>query len=233
MICAAQQAKESGCDDFGLLFTVGEEVDFCGAREAQKLFTKTQPYFVVGEPTQLQPVTEHFGVLVLEVEVRGKAAHSSEPQLGDNAIATLVELLSTKLPQLTLDPETLLSVVKIAGGVVDNIIPAQASALLSFRIAPKDTFDYATKLRSLFGPKATVTEVLSVPAVASSIPKTLSFLGKGQRVKYCTELNFFKRGMVLGPGDITYAHTDAEKISKRELAQAVELYKKILLEYSR
>lgn len=231
MCIAAQQALEQGCENFGLLFTVGEELDFCGAQKAVALFEDTQPFFIVGEPTELKPVTEHFGILALELVVQGKAAHSSEPQLGDNAIDTLVELLHVQLPKLSVVTDTLLSVVKISGGVADNIIPAEARALLSFRIAPRDTTNYATELRKLFGSKVTIRETLAVPPVASTVPDSLAFLGAGTTVKYCTELNFFKTGLVLGPGSIVYAHSEKERVAKSELHKAVELYKKILLEY--
>jgi acetylornithine deacetylase/succinyl-diaminopimelate desuccinylase-like protein len=41
-------------------------------------------------------------------------------------------------------------------------------------------------------------------------------------------LSFYKKGVVLGPGDIQYAHGKEEKIEKKELSKAVSIYTKIL-----
>src|SRR5205085_9439981 len=53
---------------------------------------------IVGEPTKLKVVTAHKGVLWLELETRGKAAHGARPELGRNAVhemSRVVEVLET------------------------------------------------------------------------------------------------------------------------------------------
>lgn len=228
MIIAAQEAKTRGLTNFGVLFTVDEEVGFAGALALRKNTTLSDAFFIVGEPTNLIPVTAHFGILTFSVVCHGKTAHSSEPQLGINAIDRLVEVLSGPVQALRLHDETLMSVVRIQGGLADNVIPDRAEAVLSFRISPHDTIEYAKELEKLVGEKATIENVRFLPPVASSIPESLAFLGTGKQVKYCTELNFFGNGIVLGPGSITDAHTPTEKVAKAELQQAVETYGKIL-----
>ena len=59
----------------------------------------------------------------------------------------------------------------------------------------------------------------------------MDFLGQGQTVKYFTELSFCNNGIVLGPGDIKYAHGPDEKILKSELSKAVDIYVQILKKY--
>src|SRR5207249_4700788 len=54
---------------------------------------------IVGEPTRLQVVTAHKGVLWLRLETRGKAAHGARAELGRNAVhamARIVDLLETR-----------------------------------------------------------------------------------------------------------------------------------------
>ncbi len=54
---------------------------------------------IVGEPTRLQVVTAHKGIVWLKLETRGRAAHGSRPELGRNAVhemARIVDLLETK-----------------------------------------------------------------------------------------------------------------------------------------
>jgi len=232
MIIAAQQAKARGLKDFGLLFTVGEEVDFAGALAAQSLVKDLQAFLIVGEPTQLKPITSHYGLLVLSLVCSGKAAHSSEPALGENAIDKLISVLNNQVKKLQVYNDTLMSVVQIAGGVADNIIPDKAEALLSLRIAPRDNNDYTKQIQQLVGNQATVQEIQSLPPVASIVPKSLAFLGEGQAVKYCTELTFFKNGLVVGPGNIADAHTANEKVKKEDLRTAVDLYTKVLEKYT-
>lgn len=232
MILAAQQAKEKGVTDFGLLFTVDEEVEFAGAIQAQSLVKELGAFLIVGEPSQLKPVNAHYGILVMTIVCTGKTAHSSEPQLGDNAIDTLLEVMAGPVKQLKIAEKTLMSLVRISGGVADNVIPDKAEALLSFRIAPDDSTDYVAELQRLIGYAGQVQSSQSLPPVATKIPASLKFLGSGQAVKYCTELSFFKNGVVLGPGDIADAHTPGEKVKKADLQKAVELYQRILAEYS-
>ncbi|PKP62716.1 MAG: hypothetical protein CVT86_07070 [Alphaproteobacteria bacterium HGW-Alphaproteobacteria-8] len=55
----------------------GEVLDFC----------------IVGEPSDLQPVLSHKGKQAVELRIGGRAAHSSQPDLGLNAIYPAAEVL--------------------------------------------------------------------------------------------------------------------------------------------
>lgn len=72
MLTAAIEAKQQGLTDFGLLFTVEEETTFHGATEAGKVFNDPRPYVIVGEPTSLQPVTNHYGVETYTITAKVK-----------------------------------------------------------------------------------------------------------------------------------------------------------------
>ncbi len=231
MMVAAQNALSQGVSDFGLLFTVGEEVDFSGAKQAQSFMEDLDAFLIVGEPTELKPVVAHFGILVFSLVCTGKAAHSSEPDRGENAIDKLVLLLSDSVKKLKLHPGTLMSIVSLSGGRADNIIPDRAEALLSFRIAPGDNNNYAEQMQSLVGSQGVVEATQSLPPVASVVPKSLAFFGKGEQVKYCTELTFLKKGFVYGPGAIADAHTSGERVKKADLEAAVIMYERALKEY--
>src|SRR5690606_41138151 len=55
---------------------------------------KIKPDFaLIGEPTLMQVVTAHKGVLSFETVVHGHEAHSSQPQLGVNAVHIACELV--------------------------------------------------------------------------------------------------------------------------------------------
>ena len=120
-----------------LLGTWGEEVGLRGARKfaASALFEEIQPRFVLcGEPSELKLITAHKGYAVVRCTVTdskarvvssagpgverlvfaGKAAHSSTPALGENAIRrALAWARSSGTPLLS-----------AAGGTSANVVPA-------------------------------------------------------------------------------------------------------------
>ncbi|MCK5223377.1 M20/M25/M40 family metallo-hydrolase [Candidatus Calescamantes bacterium] len=227
MICAASDAIEKDLTDFGLLFTVGEEVDFRGAIEAKKQLSPL-PFMIVGEPTSLRPVTAHFGVEKFTFLVKGIAAHSGYPWKGDNSISKAARLI-VALEDIKAEKNTTFSICIIKGGEADNIIPAETEFVLTLRRDPDDDTDYKdifSRLLSVYN--AVIGEHFVLPAVACDLPETLSFLGAGKTVSYGTELSIFKNGVVLGPGSIENAHQPDEFVLLSELEAARELYLRIL-----
>jgi len=214
MICAAIKCKSEGINDFGLVFTVGEENNFRGVKAMEQL-----PFVVVGEPTDFKFINSHYGILVLKIISRGKKAHSSELQLGINAIDLLVDALK-EFRSIKIHKNSSVTVAKINGGIADNIVPDYAEAILSFRISPDDKSDYLESVRSI--KNIDVEKVLEIPSVFSPLPSWVS--DTGIIVKYCTELSYFKKGFVFGPGDIKFAHSDEEHIKKSDLRKAVDCY---------
>lgn len=86
------------------------------------------------------------GILWLEIEVRGKAAHASWPERGHNAVvdaAAIVaelETLRLRLEQQRGDipgiPHTTMSVGTIAGGSKVNVVPDRCTIQVDFRVMP-------------------------------------------------------------------------------------------------
>src|SRR5258707_15614200 len=103
---------------------------------------------IVGEPTRLQVVTAHKGVLWLELLTQGKAAHGARPELGKNAVhemARVVDLLETKYAahlrrrKHPLLGNATVNVGAIHGGNQPNIVPAQCRALVDRRTLPAES----------------------------------------------------------------------------------------------
>lgn len=227
MVTAASQAVAAGLTDFGLLFTVEEETTFAGAKAAQLALTDRLPYVIVGEPTNRQPIVAQSGIVVADVIAKGKAAHTSNPSLGINAIDTLIAQGYSRLGQVPLADGSIPTVTMIQGGLADNIVPPEAMLQYSIRTASGDQTDYIALLRQILAPLQ-VEPGLVIPAVASQVLNELAFLGTGQSVKYATELAFWQNGLVWGPGDIDVAHTDQERIELAELTAGVVGYFEIL-----
>ncbi|MCC7667730.1 ArgE/DapE family deacylase [Liquorilactobacillus satsumensis] len=114
--------------------TAGEEYGTPGAyRLDEQGITKDITAMVVGEPTGGQVVYAHSGSLNYEIKCYGKAAHSSTPEAGHNAINGLVEYINAEahlFDKTPVDPflgSVKHSVTLIKGGEQVNIIPDYAS----------------------------------------------------------------------------------------------------------
>ena len=103
---------------------------------------------VAGEPTSLQVVTACKGCVRWTIEVRGKAAHTSQPQEGIDAIAIATDLLAHL--RLTIDPELRvrshplvdapsLICTMIEGGQGPNTVPARCVMTFDRRTLPGET----------------------------------------------------------------------------------------------
>lgn len=120
-----------------LAFSYDEEVGCLGVRPMIAEFGKSvqRPRLViVGEPTSMQVVDAHKGPVRWQVEVAGRAAHSSMAHLGVNAItyaARLIAELERMEAELRITsrndryepPYATLQVTKLEGGTANNIIP--------------------------------------------------------------------------------------------------------------
>ena len=102
---------------------------------------------IVGESTGLVPLIAHKGVLRLEVEVTGKAAHASDPEAGINAIVAMAPIVLA-LEGLAADirrraeaytGKASLVISTISGGVALNVVPARCVISIDRRVLPSET----------------------------------------------------------------------------------------------
>lgn len=98
---------------------------------------------ILGEPTDLRLGIGHRGRVVLRLVTKGKAAHASMPELGENAIERMLEALGhalrTPLPEdPLLGPGTVAPVVLSADGH-GPVVPDRCVALLDRRIVRGET----------------------------------------------------------------------------------------------
>lgn len=105
---------------------------------------------IVGEPSDMAPVTAHKGKQTVEVTFTGRPGHSSDPSQGANAIYPASELallvqevaatLRTNGPfdAAFMPPCSTLQVGVMSGGTAVNIIPDQARLLIEARTIPAE-----------------------------------------------------------------------------------------------
>jgi succinyl-diaminopimelate desuccinylase len=167
------------------LGTVNEEVDNGGAAKLAKLgFTKDLAALLIAEPTGVHTMWHsEKGISDFTARVKGLAAHSSEPQLGKNAInglLRLAQLMSEKTAPLTAEEDVQLghatyNLTLIGGGVQVNIIPDQAYFRGNIRSTPTANNDrFAAALQDAVtqaqdeGIEATLEIGSTLPARASA-----------------------------------------------------------------
>jgi putative selenium metabolism hydrolase len=111
MIYAVRALLDSGIELQGDLYVAGVvQEEPCEGRAVQVLIEEEgiRPDFVIlGEPSNLQVKLGHRGRVEIGVQVKGKAAHASSPELGNNAIhnaARLIFGIELLAPRLATDP---------------------------------------------------------------------------------------------------------------------------------
>jgi acetylornithine deacetylase len=134
--------------------SVNEEHGFSGAREMgqlwasgdSKLVPRVPDAVIVAEPTDLNVVVAHKGVARWTLHTRGRAAHSSQPQQGINAIYRMAKVLDAledyardiapTRGEHPLVGRPSLSVGVISGGLSVNTVPDQCSIQIDRRVLP-------------------------------------------------------------------------------------------------
>ncbi|WEV68160.1 ArgE/DapE family deacylase [Bifidobacterium sp. ESL0769] len=129
------------------LVTAGEEVGMPGAEALEKQgYMKGVEALLVGEPSGYNIVYATKGELNLNIAMKGKAAHSSTPALGINAVENLLEFLDVISKRIKAaaagksNPDlgdTVYNIDVIRGGQQVNAIPESASAEINIRIIPE------------------------------------------------------------------------------------------------
>jgi acetylornithine deacetylase len=154
------EEKPAGRPTILLGFPVNEEHGFTGARTLASVwsegsrsplreFLPRPEAVIVAEPTLLDVVAAHKGVVRWRCHAHGKAAHSSNPKNGESAIYKMARVV-TALEQYaeevvgTLGEHPLvgrptLSVGTIAGGISVNTVPDHCAIEIDRRLVPTAT----------------------------------------------------------------------------------------------
>jgi acetylornithine deacetylase len=222
---AAAEALRAADFRVGLLFVSGEERDSAGAKAAN-LAAKGSRFLINGEPTDNRLALASKGALRAVFRARGKMAHSAYPELGESAVHKLVEvlarLLALDLPvNEDVGPSTL-NIGQICGGYAPNVVADQAEAQVLVRLVG-DGAPVRALLQEAAAGLAEVDFTLEIPfARLRAVPGLPTMVAKF--TTDIPQLSNWGEPLLLGPGSIHVAHTPHEKLAKRELLEAVEIY---------
>jgi len=226
MIAAAEKLLNAGTRHIGLLFVVGEERNSAGARAAAAT-PRGSRFLINGEPTENRLALGSKGALRYEITTHGRLAHSAYPELGHSAIDTLLDVLNDirqiPLPQDALLGCSTLNIGTIDGGRAPNVVADYAEAEIMFRTIG-DPAKTREAVSAATAGRAEAREVFYTPAVQlaklDGLPTTV--------VAFTTDIPSFEgtwgQPFLIGPGSIHVAHTSEERIPKRELCEAVDIY---------
>lgn len=226
-IFAAQHLRDEGVNDVGMLFTVDEEAGSLGAQAANKHpLARECRYMINGEPTDSRLATGTKGSVRVFITTEGRAAHSAYPEAGESAIEKLLDILeqirACEWPEDSFFGTTTCNIGVISGGTRPNVIADKARAELQIRLGI-DIEHVKKVLDEIAGTRGRMEY-----STAHNPIRLFSVAGFEQCVvRFTTDvphLSQWGKPLLIGPGSILVAHTDHEKISKVELANAVDLY---------
>ena len=230
-LTAAGLLRAEGVEELGLLFTVDEEMGSLGARAAAAhALGRECEYLINGEPTGNRLAVGSKGSLRLRLLTEGRAAHSAYPERGESAVEKLLDVLADvracEWPRDEFFGETTCNIGTIRGGTRPNVIPAEAAAELQIRlVTPSGTVKailegaVAGRARVEYMSAAEPVRMLSVEGFEREV------------VRFTTDIPYLSgwgQPLLLGPGSILDAHTDGERVSKRELEESVEIYTRLV-----
>jgi acetylornithine deacetylase len=237
-----------------LALVVGEEEESDGAKALVDDYSF--PWAVVGEPTDLAPCLGHYGYLEVLLRTRGKRVHSSVPELGQNAIESMLKLLLIVTEYTASSPKLVYNIRQLMGYPSGFVVPDACEAWLDLHLPPDSRIDVL---------KAELEQVVegagrSIPGLDGQVRFEDTYSGyrvsrNGLPVKKLREVyrqmslpwhsqDFRSHSdgsvlwtagvnpIVLGPGRLEAAHTPEESVSLDQVVQAAELYLNFALSLS-
>ncbi|MCX6004034.1 MAG: M20/M25/M40 family metallo-hydrolase [Chloroflexi bacterium] len=231
----------------GLALVVGEEEDNSGARTLAREYSF--PWSLVGEPTNLTVCLSHYGYLEVLVRTQGKRAHSSMPELGQNAIETMLKLLLRVTAYATTSTHGLVyNIRELSGFPSGFVVPDTCEAYIDLHLPPNSKIDtLKTELEHLVDtahkeiPGLDATLRFEEAHVGYSISHERPLVKKLQQVFLKMSLPWEPQDfrshsdanvlwtdgvdpIILGPGRLEDAHTPEESVSFAQVLQAAQIY---------
>lgn len=238
----------------GLLLVVGEEEN--GDGSATFLQSCTPPWVVIGEPTSLAAKFAHYGYLEAGFVTRGLRSHSSLPELGHNAVESMLRVLLLLGNDTLFDrrkSEIVYSIREMRSSQAGFVVPDRCETWIDLHLPPDHD---PTALQ-----KAILQVVAGLDRTIPGLDLEVSFdfasagynLGTANRLaeilrEVYPQLGlalqmdafrshsdgnlFFAAGvkpLILGPGSLETAHTPDERVVFEEVSGAARIYAALCL----
>ncbi|MEJ2612515.1 MAG: acetylornithine deacetylase [Candidatus Thiodiazotropha sp.] len=244
-----------------IVATADEESNMCGAKSLTELHRQLGRHAVIGEPTSLKPIRMHKGISMESVRLTGKAGHSSNPALGNNALdgmhLVLGEIIRWRAdlqrrfqnPAFEITVPTL-NLGHIHGGDNPNRICGQCE--LQFDLRPLPGMDFSElreELRERLSLCLTKTGLswettplfegipaMETPKDAAIVQAVEQLCGEpAGAVAFGTEGPYLNsmgmQTVVCGPGNIEQAHQPNEYLPLDHIHPAINLIKSLVKQF--
>lgn len=241
-----------------LLATADEESSMDGAKALVAAQRPRGRHAIIGEPTDMKPVSAHKGVLMEQLRVLGRTGHSSDPRLGNSALDGMTRVLDALMRlrgelaerfhnPLFAVPTPTLNLGRIQGGDSANRICGACELDLDVRMLPgMDVEEVRARIRAvaeeaLAGSGLTLEHhSLFTGGLAHEVRRDAEILraaealtGHGaETVAFGTEAPFLAAlgtdTIVLGPGGITEAHRPDEFVRMDRLEPTVTILRSLV-----
>lgn len=247
--------------EVGFVGLMGEEIAQPGSRHFAQHHGTEWDFAIVGEPTELKTVCRHKGCAWVRLVTKGKAAHGSTPERGENAIMRMNEVLRNleqdfmrDLQQSVYENKYLgcvsLNIGTMQGGSKTNIVPDHCEVTLDFRETPELAVAggvvkllpvyFAEKFAEGILPEVAVEVLTECPALHTPedhfFVKHLKQLGaEPVGAPWLCDATWLASvgipSIALGPGSIAQAHTEDEWLEVEALQEGVVFYRKIMEDF--
>src|SRR4030042_729348 len=231
----------------GLALVVGEEEDSHGAKTLMREYSF--PWAIVGEPTNMVPCLGHYAYLEVLLRTRGKRAHSSMPELGHNAIESMLKLL-LKITEYTESATNGLvyNIRELSGFPGGFVVPDTCEAWLDIHLPPNSRIDVLkTELEQLVETAGKTIKGLDAYLrfvdthagyhISADRPLVKKLKEVVQRASLVWEPQDFRSHsdgnvlwaagvdpIILGPGRLEEAHNPEESVPFSQVVKAAQLY---------
>ncbi|HLO24799.1 MAG TPA: M20/M25/M40 family metallo-hydrolase [Geobacteraceae bacterium] len=239
----------------GLLLAVGEEEN--GDGSATFLKSCLPPWVVIGEPTGLAACFAHYGYLEAGFVTSGRRSHSSLPELGHNAVESMLRVLLHLGKDPLFDRENsdiVYSIRELSSSRAGFVVPDRCETWIDLHLPPDRNpgllqeeirriaatadrsipglhlevdFDFASAGYDL-GTDNLLADVLRDICPSLGLPLRLDAF------RSHSDGNLFhaagSKPLILGPGALETAHTHDEQVSFAEVEAAARIYAALCLE---
>ena len=250
----AQALPEEERPPVGLALVVGEEEN--GDGSAAFLKRCWAPWAVIGEPTGLSACFAHYGYMEAGFVTHGLKSHSSLPELGHNAVESMLRVLLHlgKDPLFNPEqPQIVYSIREMRSSQKGFVVPDRCEAWIDLHLPPDlDPVAVEERIRNIASGAAKFVPRLDLNVAfefASSgynlgldnhLARVLNdiYPRLGHPLKYDAFRShsdgnlFYAAGckpLILGPGTLEVSHTPEEQVEFAEVLAAAQIYAALCL----
>ncbi len=179
MMCALKDVERQQRVHVRLVCVPDEESEELDERSTDAILADglTGDFAITGEPTDMHIGVEAKGVLAMRIEVEGRAAHSSTPWLGDNAVLKAIDAFRSieSLPFARESSEMFdrpsINLGRIEGGRALNMVPDLCTMAVDIRYLPNQDPDVILEqVRGVAGINVTRTFIYPPVTVSRTDP---------------------------------------------------------------